>query len=105
LGENLYKVGQLVACYYKTIPPTPQWDPFVEGRPGIITAIKSSVGRANSKEIKYFYEVHLITWQGKSVKRLVSEENLVPYQDLPDLDKELDQFLMKYYKDHPLATD
>lgn len=105
MEKNLYKVGQLVACYYKTIPPTPQWDPFVEGRPGIITNIKTSVGRSSSKETKYFYEVVLITWQGKTVKRLVSEENLVSYQDLPDLEKELDQFLMKYYKEYPLATD
>jgi hypothetical protein len=105
LGENLYKVGQLVTCYYKTIPPTPQWDPFVEGRPGIIIGIRVSTGKPSGKETRYFYEVFLTTWEGKQIKKLVSEENIVLYEKLPDLGEEIDAFLMKYYKEHPLATD
>ena len=105
MGENLYKVGQLVTCYYKKIPPTPQWDPFVEGRPGIIIAIRITNGAASNNDPRYFYEVFLTTWEGKQIKKLVSEENIVLYENLPDLDKEIDAFLMKYYKEHPLATD
>ena len=105
MGEKLYKVGQLVTCYYKTIPPTPQWDPFVEGRPGVIIGIRIANGAASSTDPKYFYEVFLTTWEGKQVKKLVSEENIVPYENLPDLDKEIDELVMNYYKKYPLATD
>ncbi len=37
--------------------------------------------------------------------RLVSEENIVLYKDLGDLDEEIEEFLMKYYKNNPLASD
>ena len=99
---NKYKLGQLVACYYKTIPPTPQWNPFIEGRPSIITRIKISTG---TQEVRYFYEIAVITWEGRMESRLVSEENIVLYKDLGDLDEEIEEFLMKYYKNNPLASD
>ena len=97
-----YKLGQLVACYYKTIPPTPQWNPFIEGRPSIITRVKMSTG---TQETKYYYEIAVVTWEGIMESRLVSEENIVLYKDLGDLDQEIEDFLMEYYKNNPLSTD
>jgi len=104
LEGSKYKTGDLVSCYYKTIPPTPQWDPFVEGRPAIITRIKTSIG-SNQKQLRYFYEVAVTTFTGALVTKMVSEENLLPYAKLPDLDKEIDELVMNYYKKHPHATD
>ena len=97
-----YKLGQLVACYYKTIPPTPQWNPFIEGRPSIVTKVKMSAGTENTK---YFYELAVITWEGRMETRLVSEENIVMYKDLGSLDQEIEELLMDYYKKNPLSTD
>ena len=97
-----YKRGQLVACYYKTIPPTPQWNPFIEGRPSIITKVKLSKG---TERTKYYYELAVVTYNGVLEKRLVDEENIVLYKDLGDLDQEIEEFLMKYYKNNPLSTD
>ena len=97
-----YEVGQLVACYYKTIPPTPQWNPFIEGRPSIITRIKKSVG---IKETRYYYELQVTTLGGSLESRLVSEENIVPYENLGELDQEIEDMLIQYYKKNPLATD
>ena len=97
-----YKLGQLVACYYKTIPPTPQWNPFIEGRPSIVTKVKMSAGTENTK---YFYELAVITWEGRMETRLVSEENIVMYKDLGSLDQEIEELLMDYYKKNPFATD
>jgi len=37
--------------------------------------------------------------------RLVSEENIVPFQDLGNLDQEIEELLMDYYKKNPLSTD
>ena len=37
--------------------------------------------------------------------RLVSEENIVLYKDLGDLDQEIEEFLMKYYHNNPISTD
>jgi hypothetical protein len=102
LGECLYKVGQLVACYYRTIPPTPQWNPFIEGRPSIITQVKPSTG---TTPLKYYYEIAIVTWGGAIELRLVSEENLVLYENLGELDQEIEDFLMEYYKNNPLSTD
>ena len=97
-----YKLGQLVACYYKTIPPTPQWNPFIEGRPSIITKVKMSTGK---QETKYYYEIAVVTWEGTMENRLVSEENIVPFRDLGNLDQEIEELLMDYYKKNPLSTD
>jgi hypothetical protein len=102
LGKNKFKVGQLVACYYKTIPSAPQWNPFIEGRPSIITKIRNSKG---IEETKYYYEIAVVTWEGTMESRLVSEENIVLYKELGDLDQEIEDMLMRYYKDNPLATD
>jgi hypothetical protein len=33
--------------------------------------------------------------------RLVSEENIVLYEELGDLDQEIEDMLMRYYKDNP----
>ena len=102
LEESKYKLGQLVACYYKTIPPSPQWNPFIEGRPSIITKVKTSTGK---EKTKYYYEIAVITWEGRMESRLVSEENIVLYENLNDLDQEIEEFLMKYYQNNPLSTD
>jgi hypothetical protein len=102
LEGSKYKLGQLVACYYKSIPPSPQWNPFIEGRPSIITRVKMSTG---TQETKYFYEIAVVTWEGTMENRLVSEENIVLYQDLGTLDQEIEELLMDYYKKHPIATD
>jgi len=102
LEGSKYKLGQLVACYYKTIPPTPQWNPFIEGRPSIVTKVKMSAGTENTK---YFYELAVITWEGRMETRLVSEENIVMYKDLGSLDQEIEELLMDYYKKNPLSTD
>ena len=93
-----FKLGQLVACYYKTIPPTPQWNPFIEGRPSIVTKVKMSTGK---QETKYFYELAVVTWEGRMENRLVSEENIVLYKDLGSLDQEIEELLMDYYKKIP----
>ena len=37
--------------------------------------------------------------------RLVSQENIVLYESLSELDQEIEEFLMQYYKNYPLATD
>ena len=100
--QNKFKVGQLVACYYKTIPSAPQWNPFIEGRPSIITKIKESTG---SSKKKYYYELAVVTWEGRMETRIVSEANIVLYEKLEDLDQEIEDFLMRYYKNNPLATD
>ena len=97
-----YEVGQLVACFYKTIPPTPQWNPFIEGRPSIITRIKKSVG---IKETRYYYELQVTRLGCSFESRLVSEENIVPYENLGELDQEIEDMLIQYYKKNPLATD
>jgi hypothetical protein len=102
LKKSKYKVGQLVACYYKTIPSAPQWNPFIEGRPSIVTKIKNSNG---TKKDKYYYEIAVVTWEGTMETRLVSEENIVLYEKLGDLDQEIEDMLMRYYKDNPLASD
>ena len=100
--KSKYKIGQLVACYYKTIPSAPQWNPFIEGRPSIITKIRDSKGIG---EAKYYYEIAVVTWEGTMESRLVSEENIVLYKELGDLDQEIEDMLMRYYKDNPIATD
>ena len=102
MKENKYKLGQLVACYYRSIPPSPQWNPFIEGRPSIITEVKQSTGMDDTR---YYYRIAVVTWEGTMEARLVSEENIVPYKDLDDLDQEIEDFLMDYYKRYPLATD
>ena len=98
-----YKVGDLVSCYYKTIPPTPQWDPFVEGRPAIILKVSCSI-TSQSRSPRYFYKVMVSTFGGNYVTRQVTEENLLPYKEIPDLDKEIDELVMDYYKRSPLAS-
>ena len=102
MEKSKYKLGQLVACYYRTIPPTPQWNPFIEGRPSIVTEVKQSTGKDDNR---YYYKIAVVTWNGTMETRLVSEENIVPYKDLGDLDQEIEDFLMKYYKNNPLSTD
>ena len=100
--KNKFKVGQLVACYYRTIPAAPQWNPFIEGRPSIITNIKESTGTSKKK---YYYEIAVVTWEGTMESRLVSEENIVPFRDLGNLDQEIEELLMNFYRENPLATD
>lgn len=102
---NKYEVGDLVSCYYKTIPPTPTWDPFVEGRPAIILKIKQYTTIHHSKGAKFHYTVAVSTYEGNITIRTVSEENLLPYADLPDLDKEIDELVVNYYKTNPFSTD
>jgi|TARA_R110000744_G_scaffold377531_1_gene492647 hypothetical protein len=102
LEGSKYKIGQLVTCYYKSIPPTPQWNPFIEGRPSVITGIKISAG---PEKARYFYELTIVTWAGSMEKRLVGEENLVLYETLGELDREIEDLLIKYYKNNPLASD
>ena len=99
--QSKFKVGRLVACY-KPIPSAPQWNPFIEGRPSIITKIKESTG---SSKKKYYYEIAIVAWNGVLETRIVSEENIVLYEKLEDLDQEIEDFLMRYYKNNPLATD
>ena len=60
---------------------------------------------AGTEKTKYFYEIAVVTWDGVMENRLVSEENIVLYEDLNDLDQEIEDFLMKYYKNNPLSTD
>ena len=60
---------------------------------------------AGKEETKYYYEIAVVTWEGTMESRLVSEENIVLYRDLGDLDQEIEELLMDYYKKHPIATD
>jgi len=103
LEGSKYKIGQLVACYYKTIPPT-QWDPFVEGRPGIITSVKTSVGKASHGKLRYYYEVAVTSCHGKLINKTINEENLVPFENVPTLGQEIDELVMNYYKKSPLTS-
>lgn len=105
MKESKYKVGDLVSCYYKTIPPTPQWDPFSEGRPAIILNIKSYTNIGVNKVAQFHYTVAVSSWRGKVDIKIVSEENLMPFEALQDLSEEIDELVMDYYKKHPLATD
>ena len=100
-----YSVGDLVSCYYKTIPPTPEWDPFVEGRPAIVLTVKRFTNIKFNKGAKFHYTVAVSTFEGKTTVKLVSEENLLPYKEALDLDKEVDDLVMDYYKRYPLDTD
>jgi len=102
--ESKYKVGDLVSCYYKTIPPAPQWDPFVEGRPAIVLEVHSTLN-SQSKKPRYFYKIVVSTFEGGYVTRTVTQNNLLPYADIPELDQEIEQLVMDYYKKHPLASD
>lgn len=104
MQESKYKVGDLVSCYYKTIPPAPQWDPFVEGRPAIVLEVHSSLN-SQSKKPRYFYKIVVSTFEGGYVTRTVTQNNLLPYADIPELDQEIEQLVMDYYKKHPLASD
>ena len=56
------------------------------------------------ESIGHYYKIAVVTWNGTVETRLVSEENIVPYKDLDDLDQEIEDFLMDYYNRHPLAT-
>ena len=47
----------------------------------------------------------MITLGGSLESRLVSEENIVPYENLGELDQEIEDMLIQYYKKNPLATD
>ena len=105
MRESKYRVGDLVSCYYKTIPPTPQWDPFSEGRPAIILNIKSYTNIGVSKAAQFHYTVAVSSWRGKVDVKIVSEENLMPFESLPELSEEIDELVMDYYKKNPLATD
>ena len=58
-----------------------------------------------TQETKYYYEIAVVTWEGTMENRLVSEENIVPFRDLGNLDQEIEDLLMDYYKKNPLATD
>ena len=58
-----------------------------------------------TEQTRYFYEIAVVTWEGVMENRLVSEENIVLYKDLGDLDQEIEEFLMKYYHNNPLSTD
>ncbi len=105
MKESKYRVGDLVSCYYKTIPPTPQWDPFSECRPAIILNIKSYTNIGVNKVAQFHYTVAVSSWQGKVDIKIVSEENLLPFAALPELSEEIDELVMDYYKKNPLATD
>ena len=105
MKESKYQVGDLVSCYYKTIPPTPQWDPFSEGRPAIILNIKNYTTIGASKAAQFHYTVAVSSWQGTIDIKIVSEENLLPFAALPELSEEIDELVMKYYKENPLASD
>ena len=98
-----YKIGDLVSCYYKTIPPTPQWDPFVEGRPAIVLEVNKAKN-SQSRLPRYYYKVVVTTFEGSHVTRTVTQDNLLPYEDIPDMDQEIEQLVMDYYKKHPLAA-
>lgn len=99
-----YKIGDLVSCYYKSIPPAPQWDPFVEGRPAIVLEVNKTTNSQSSKP-RYFYKIVVSTFEGRYVTRTVTQSNLLPYADIPELDKEIEQLVMDYYKKFPLASD
>ena len=60
---------------------------------------------AGTEKTKYFYELAVVTWEGRMETRLVSEDNIVMYEDLGNLDQEIEDLLMDYYKKNPLATD
>ena len=94
-----YKVGDLVSCYYRVIPSTPQWDPFVEGRPGIVLKVKKG------EQSKYYYIVVFVAHTGKYISKTIAESNLMLYEEIPEKDKEIEQLVMDYYKKHPFATD
>lgn len=96
---NKYEIGDLVSCYYRTIPSTPRWDPFIEGRPGIVLKVKKG------EHSKYYYTIVFVSHGGKYITKTIAEENLMLYEDIPELDKEIEQLVMDYYKKHPLATD
>lgn len=105
MRESKYQVGDLVSCYYKTIPATPQWDPFAEGRPAIILEIKNYTNIGVSKAAQFHYTVAVSSWEGRINIKIVSEENLLPFAALPELSDEIDELVMNYYKKYPLATD
>ena len=105
MKKSKYRVGDLVSCYYKTIPPTPQWDPFSEGRPAIILNIKNYTNIGVNKVAQFHYTVAVSSWEGRIDVKIVSEENLLPFAALPDLSEEIDELVMNYYKKYPLATD
>ena len=105
MKESKYRVGDLVSCYYKTIPPTPQWDPFSEGRPAIILNIKKYTTIGASKGAHFHYTVAISSWRGKVDIKIVSEENLLPFAALPELSGEIDELVMDYYRKNPLSTD
>jgi len=44
------------------------------------------------------------TFSGKHSIRQVTEENLLPYKDIPSLDQEIEELVMNYYKTSPLAS-
>ena len=97
------RVGDLVSCYYKTIPPTPLGS-ILEGN-YIILNIKNYTTIGASKAAQFHYTVAISNWQGTIDVRIVTEENLLPFAALPELSEEIDELVMNYYKKNPLATD
>jgi len=75
-----YKVGDLVTCCWEYIPPSPQWNPFIEGRPCIITEIRPLEKVSKNHPATTFYRLAILTQRGKIITRYLAEENVQPFK-------------------------
>ncbi len=79
-SQAKYKVGDLVTCCWEEIPPSPQWNPFIEGRPSIITGVRLDDKVSKNHPATTFYRLAILTHKGKIVTRYLAEVNVQPFQ-------------------------
>ena len=75
-----YRVGDLVTCHWEYIPPTPEWNPFIEGRPCIITKLRDIEDASKDCDHQVFYQLAILTQRGKIITRYLAEQNVKPYE-------------------------
>tara|TARA_R110000744_G_scaffold371939_1_gene483248 strand:- start:386 stop:700 length:315 start_codon:yes stop_codon:yes gene_type:complete len=103
--NNKFNIGNLVTCYYRTIPPSPNWNPFIEGRPAIITKVIERQGRKDEKTKRYFYDIVVISYKGSISTRTIHEDNLIDFVDAPDLEKQMKEEITQYFANKTNYSD
>ena len=63
------------------IPAPPQWNPFLEGRPCIVTQVRplEKVSKHHN-EYSTYYRLAILTSKGKIITRYLAEQNVKPFK-------------------------
>ena len=75
-----YNVGDLVTCCWEYIPPSPQWNPFIEGRPSIFTAVRPHEKVSKDHPATTYYRLAILTQKGTIITRYLAEVNVKAFE-------------------------